>query len=155
MKLNSMDLLERRKIEAAIAAPIIDGFIKEMGRKKALSIAKESIEKLSRDAGQKAAEEMGSNRLEDLVEIMKSWSDGGLLVEEIIEETETTYAFNVTRCRYAEAYETIGVKSFGYCLSCCRDQPFVNGFNPKIKFERTQTIMEGAGFCDFRFYLEP
>ena len=74
--------------------------------------------------------------------------------EEILEETETTYFFNVTRCLYAEAYETMGVKQFGYCLSCCRDQPFVEGFNPGITFKRTQTIMEGAAFCDFRFSLD-
>jgi hypothetical protein len=30
----------------------------------------------------------------------------------------------------------------------------VEGFNPKIKLERTQTIMEGADHCDFRYTLE-
>jgi len=153
MELKDLDLLEQRKIEAAIAAPIIQGYIETMGRSKALSIAMDSIEKLSRERGRKAAEELGSQSLQDLAGIMKSWSSRGLLEEEIIEETETTYYFNVTRCRFAEAYETIGVKEFGYCLSCCRDQPFVHGFNPKIQFKRTRTIMEGASLCDFRFSL--
>ena len=48
----------------------------------------------------------------------------------------------------------VGLREFGYCLSCCRDNPFVEGFNPKIKFKRTQTIMEGAPYCDFRYTLE-
>jgi hypothetical protein len=30
----------------------------------------------------------------------------------------------------------------------------VEGFNPKIKLERTQTIMEGSDHCDFRYTLE-
>ena len=34
------------------------------------------------------------------------------------------------------------------------NNPFVEGFNPKIKFERTQTIMEGASYCGFRYILE-
>lgn len=154
MESNELNLLDRRKIEAAMAAPLIRGYIEKMGKQKALDTAMETIGSLARDAGRRAAEELGSNRLQDLVKIIQSWSCGGLLEEEIIEQTDTTYFFNVTRCRYAEAYEAIGVKEFGYCLSCCRDQPFAEGFNPEIKFKRTQTIMEGAAFCDFRFSQE-
>lgn len=154
MALNNLDRLEQRKIEAGIAAPIIQGYIEALGRDKALDIAMKAIEKISRENGQTAAEKMGSNSLQDLAEIIKTWSGGGLLEEKILEQTETTYFFNVTRCRYAEAYESIGLKEFGYCLSCCRDQPFIQGFNPDIQFKRTQTIMEGASFCDFRFSLK-
>ena len=34
------------------------------------------------------------------------------------------------------------------------DFALVEGFNPKIKLERTQTLMEGADHCDFRHSLE-
>lgn len=34
--------------------------------------------------------------------------------------------------------------------SCSRDEPFTQGFNPDIRFARTQTIMQGAVMCDFR-----
>ncbi len=57
-------------------------------------------------------------------------------------------------CRYAEKYRELGVAEFGHCLSCCRDEPFSGGFNSKIRFERRQTIMEGAPFCDFKFFLD-
>ena len=154
MDVKQNDLLERRKIEAALAVPIIQGYIQKMGHDKALSVAMDSMGKLSTGYGHSAARELGSNRLQDLVKIMKSWATGGMLEEEILEETETTYFFNVTRCRYAEAYEAMGVREFGYCLSCCRDQPFIEGFNPDIKFKRTKTIMEGDPHCDFRLSLD-
>ena len=32
--------------------------------------------------------------------------------------------------------------------------PAFGGFNPNIKFERTQTIMQGAEYCDFRLSLD-
>ncbi|WP_024336232.1 L-2-amino-thiazoline-4-carboxylic acid hydrolase [Desulfotignum balticum] len=57
-------------------------------------------------------------------------------------------------CRYAEKYRELGVAEFGHCLSCCRDEPFAEGFNSKIRFERSQTIMEGTPFCDFNFFLD-
>jgi len=65
-----------------------------------------------------------------------------------------TLFFNVTRCRYAEKYREMGVAGFGHCLYCYRDEPFAAGFNPGIKFERRQTIMEGAACCDFKFFLD-
>ena len=40
-------------------------------------------------------------------------------------------------------------------LSCNRDFALIEGFNPTVKLERTQTIMEGATHCDFRYSLSP
>lgn len=37
--------------------------------------------------------------------------------------------------------------------SCNRDFSLVEGFNPAVKLTRTQTVMEGASYCDFRFEL--
>ena len=69
----------------------------------------------------------------------------------ILEESDRKLSFDVTRCAYAEMYERLGLKEFGPCLSCRRDGSFAEGFNPSLKLKRTQTIMEGAPFCDFRF----
>ena len=34
---------------------------------------------------------------------------------------------------------------------CGLDFPFAEGFGPDIKLARTQTIMQGASHCDFRY----
>ncbi|MBW2409434.1 MAG: L-2-amino-thiazoline-4-carboxylic acid hydrolase [Deltaproteobacteria bacterium] len=39
----------------------------------------------------------------------------------------------------------------GTILSCSRDFALIKGFNPKINLKRTQTIMEGASYCDFSY----
>jgi hypothetical protein len=41
----------------------------------------------------------------------------------------------------------------GTIFSCTRDFALVEGFNPNISLKRTQTIMQGADFCDFRYRL--
>lgn len=151
---NDTSLMKRREIEALIAVPLIKGFIEEMGRDRAIETTTRVIQGMTREAGRQTAREIGSNTMDDLANVMSAWSEGGLLEEEILEQTDKTYFFNVTRCRYAEQYEKFGIKEFGYCLSCCRDEPFIEGFNPNIKFKRTQTIMEGAPHCDFRLTLE-
>ena len=60
-----------------------------------------------------------------------------------------------TRCRYAEMYRSLGIAEVGALLSCNRDFSLVEGFNPDIALTRTQTIMQGASHCDFRFVARP
>jgi hypothetical protein len=48
-------------------------------------------------------------------------------------------------------YRALGIPELGGLLSCNRDQALIQGFNPNVQLERTQTIMEGAPFCDFRY----
>jgi hypothetical protein len=80
---------------------------------------------------------------------------GDALRVEVVQETESAYDFNVTRCRYAEMYRALGIPELGAVLSCGRDYALGEGFNPDLKLVRTQTIMEGAPCCDFRYRMEP
>lgn len=59
------------------------------------------------------------------------------------------------RCRYAEMYRSLGIPEVGVLLSCNRDFSLVEGFNPDVQLTRTQTIMQGASPCDFRFVRAP
>ena len=70
---------------------------------------------------------------------------------QIIRETDSELFFDVTYCGYAQMYEKMGLKELGFILSCSRDFPFMEGFNPEIELSRAKTIMEGAGYCDFRY----
>jgi hypothetical protein len=51
-------------------------------------------------------------------------------------------------------YRVLGIQDLGKSLSCGRDFALADGFNPRMKLARTQTIMEGAAFCDFRYGME-
>ncbi len=149
-----VDLIEQRIIEACALVPVIRAFGEQIGIDAAKAVVQKTHEDLSRKYGEVCAKERGRNSIADLAEIVSGWANGGALKEEIIELTPTSYVFNVTECKYAEHYRNLGMEEFGYCLSCCRDEPFAQGFNKKIKFERHQTIMQGAPHCDFRFILE-
>ena len=52
---------------------------------------------------------------------------------------------------YAEMYRRLGLADLGATLSCQRDRAFIEGFNPRLRLERTQTLMEGGACCDFRY----
>ena len=148
-----VDLITQRKIEAAIASTLIRKFASIVGAEKAFEIAAETIREAAADAGRRLSEKTGSATLAELAQVVRAvWARDNALEIEFLRETADELFFNVRRCGYAEMYKASGLADFGYCLSCNRDRSFVEGFNADITMKRTQTIMEGAGFCDFRFY---
>ena len=117
-----------------------------------MEVATAAIKADATKAGLLMAEQYGGNTMTELARVVREvWADDEALTIHILEETEDKLSFDVTCCRYAELYEELGLKEFGFCLSCSRDEAFSQGFNPRITLRRTQTIMQGALFCDFRF----
>ena len=152
--INNVDLIVRREIEALIASPLIEAFSEEFGKEASEVVTKKVIGKLALEAGKMLKMFAGGDTMEHLQRALPLFSQGGALEFDIVEATESKAAVNVTRCKYAEMYKEHGLEKFGYLLGCGRDFALMEGFNSKIKFTRTQTIMEGARFCDFRFELE-
>jgi fumarate reductase iron-sulfur subunit len=148
-----ISILDRRKIEAQIAGPLIKAFIEKIGEEKALVVVRSVIGKLARQSGTDLAKALGGNTMADLARGLTAWAKGDAYEMEVIALSESEYAYNITRCRYAEMYKEIGLADLGVVLSCGRDFELITGFNPKMKLTRTKTIMEGRDCCDFRVEL--
>jgi hypothetical protein len=146
-------LLEQREIEAQIVGPLVRAFAAEVGHERALAIVGQIIRELARKSGRELARTLGEVTLEAFSRSLDRWRENGALEIEILEQTPEKLSFNVTRCRYAEMYRALGLADLGASLSCQRDFALVQGFNSDIHLDRTQTIMEGAHHCDFRFQL--
>jgi hypothetical protein len=110
---------------------------------------------IARRQGRALAEQMGGNSLPHFVQSKENWVKGGALAIEVLQAGDTAYDFNVTRCRYAEMYQALGIPELGAILSCGRDGALGEGFNAGLTLTRTQTIMEGVPVCDFRYRLDP
>jgi hypothetical protein len=147
--------LKRREIQSPLLACVLDGFIAEIGYEKAMEIASAAIQKDAARSGKLMAEKYGGNSIKELIRMVSEvWAEEGALEFTVLEETCQTLCFEVTRCQYAESYDRLGVKEFGYCFSCNRDASLIRGFNPRMQLLRTQTIMQGATSCDFRITIE-
>ena len=149
-----LNRIEKRAIEALAIAPVIKAISERIGQNEALSILEEVNQKEAFQRGKSMAEKLGQNGIEALVDEVARWGRGGVWEMVVLEQTPRTYFFNVTRCPYYEKYRELGLDEFGVYFSCCRDEPFARGFNPRLRLVRTKTIMEGADICDFRYYLE-
>ena len=70
---------------------------------------------------------------------------------EVKEQSQDAFDIDVRRCRYAEFYKALGEQELEFLLVYSADYPMAEGFGPEIKLTRTQTIMQGASHCDFRY----
>jgi len=148
-----LNRIEKRAIEALAIVPVIRAVSQKIGRDEALTMLEEINQHEAFQRGRSMAEEMEQNGIEELVAEVAGWGHGGVWEMDVLEQTPSTYFFNVTRCPYYDKYRELELNEFGMYFSCCRDEPFARGFNPQLRLVRTKTIMEGADYCDFRYYL--
>lgn len=144
-------LLQQREIEAGIVGPLARAFAREIGRERTVAILRDVITDLARRSGRELAVSLGNESLDAFAGVLDRWRENDALEIEMLEQNSDRLSFNVVRCRYAEMYQALGLGDLGASLSCQRDFALVEGFNPEIKLERTQTLMQGAPYCDFRF----
>ncbi len=151
-----LGILEQRRIEAAFAKGIYEEMKAELGEATAKRILSNAVVKLARQTAAEMAKEGpgGQGSLEHFIALQPLWTKGDALQIETLRKDATRYDFNVTRCRYAEMYRAMGLAELGGVLSCNRDGAFCEGYDPRLKLTRTQTIMNGASHCDFRYTVE-
>lgn len=145
-------ILARRRIEAGIIAPIFEEMRRQLGEEQARAILDAAIRKAAIASGAHfAAKTPGGTSLRTFQELQDLWTQDNALEIEVTKATDTEFHYNVTRCRYAETYREMGLGAIGHLLSCNRDGTFCIGYDPRITLERTQTVMEGAPYCDFKY----
>lgn len=68
-----------------------------------------------------------------------------------VEDSDSRQEYRYTRCLWAEAYRALGAADLGLWI-CESDGPVVSAFNPRIRFQRTRTLMAGDECCDHVYY---
>jgi hypothetical protein len=152
---DGLSMLEKRKIEAEILKEVYETLKESHGAEVAKRTIAESVRRSAIEQARAfAAAAPGGTSLKAFQDVMPLWTKGGALEIEVKEQTDTSFTFNVVKCRYAETYKAMGLGEIGHLLSCNRDGAFCEGYDPKLKLERTQTIMQGASHCDFKYRYE-
>lgn len=154
--IGTMPILTRRRIEAAFAQGIYEEMAAELGAEAARRVLSAAVVKMAKATAAEMAKSApsGTPDLDSFRAIQSLWTAEDALRIEVVESTPDRFDFNVVKCRYAETYKEMGLAELGAVLSCNRDGAFCEGYDPKLKLTRTQTIMGGASHCDFRYRRE-
>jgi predicted ArsR family transcriptional regulator len=147
--------LQRRKIEGRVLIPFVQALRDTCGENAAREVVDATISKLAAEDGARWAASYGRTTASLRKVAQEVWAGGGGMDVKVVSESEDHLDFNVTSCRYAEFYKELGLADLGFRVQCNRDHAMVVGFNSELDLSRSQTIMEGATCCDFRFRKRP
>ena len=148
-------LIEQVKIQAQVLVPLVKALQAELGEERANAIVRKALGDLYRKYGEKWWRTQGARNLgEKVASAFEMFAAGDALEYEVVKKTPDAFEVNVTECRYAKFYNKIGAPELGFLLTCSADFSHAKGFGADVQLTRTQTIMQGASHCDFRYALK-
>jgi hypothetical protein len=152
-----VSLLDKTRIQAQVLVPVMQALRAEFGREKADALVRGALRDWSKQIFAAIANDIeGSPR--------RKWAAmQGALTE--ITEQEVTFdrhrrdekvlEFDITSCRFAEFFRALGEPELGALLVCQTDVDIAAAGDGDVSFSRSQTIMQGAPCCTFRYKFEP
>lgn len=149
-KQGTITFLEKVRIQARVLVPLIKAFERELGSNRARSLAREALQNSVRQSYAKLREKNPGNPVELIPGGIAMFAEDALEYEVIVHTSEV-FDFNVTKCAYADFYKAMGEPDLGFLFVCEQDHAIAEGLGSDLEFRRTQTIMQGATHCDFRF----
>jgi len=148
----SISVLEQAKIQSQVLVPLIRALQAELGEARANALVRKALGDTYRRYGQafwKAKNERNLGKA--IASAFETYARDEALDYRVREQSEDAFAFDVTRCRYAEFYKALGEPELGFLLVCSADFDMAKGLGGDVELTRTQTIMQGASHCDFRY----
>jgi len=147
-------LIEQIKIQAQVLVPLVKALQAELGEEQANALIRKALADYYRKIGEKWWRSKGGSNLgEKMAAAFDRFAAGDALDYEVVKQAPDAFDVNVTGCRYAKFFKELGVAELGFLLVCSSDFSMTEGFGAGVRLTRTQTIMEGASHCDFRYNL--
>jgi len=145
-------LIEEAKIQARVLVPLVKALQAELGEQRANAIVRKSLGGYFRELGGKFWRARGGDNVGDNMAVaFTHFAAGDALDYEVVKKSSDAFEVNVTGCRYAELYKKLGAPELGFLFVCSADADLAEGYGAGVELERTQTIMQGASHCDFRY----
>ena len=148
----NIPIIQQAKIQAQVLVPLVKTLQAELGEQRANALVRKALGDIYRRHGEEFWRKKNENNLGNaMTSAFTTFADDDALEYRVVEQSQDAFEIDVTRCRYAEFYKELGEPELGFLLVCGADFPMAEGFGADIKLTRTQTIMQGASYCDFHY----
>jgi hypothetical protein len=148
-------LIDQVKIQAQTLVPLVSAMQAELGEERANAIVRKALGDRYRQYGEKWWRSQGARTLgEKMASAFDDFAAGDAMQYQVLKQSPDAFEVNVTQCRYAQFYQAIGAPELGFLLTCSADHSMAEGYGAGVNLTRTQTIMQGASHCDFRYALK-
>lgn len=128
---------------------IMERFADYLGREKLLELIKRAVD----EQNIRSASDNPDHTFARFVEYGKK-AYQNMLVYEIIEESDNIFEMNVSDCLWAKTFHDKNAADIGYATVCHGDFTEASAYHPKLKLERTKTLMQGHECCNHRWTWE-
>lgn len=142
MKEHTLSNLERTRIQMEYVIPLIRDLQQILGT----DAVNEALLQRTKSEQGAPGSEADFGRMQAGTE---HYAAGGALDYEVIASDADRFDLNVTRCGYAQMMKELGGRDVGHLLICNLDYPAAARIG--MHLERSQTQMQGADHCDFRY----
>ena len=152
----TVSVLEQAKIQAQLLIPLIKALQAELGEARANALVRKALGDVFRRYGEEFWRAKNETNLgKAIASAFRTYARDDALDYRVNEQSQDAFEIDVTRCRYAEFYKELGEPELGFLLVCSADFTTAAGFGGDVELTRTQTIMQGASHCDFRYRRIP
>lgn len=150
----NIPIVEQVKIQAQVLIPLVKALQAQFGEEPANAIVRKALGGLYRGYGEKWWRSQGGDLGESMASAFDRFAAADALDYQVVKKTRDAFDVDVTGCRYAQFYKEIGAPELGFLLTCSADFPTAEGFGAGVELTRTQTIMQGASHCAFRYRMK-
>lgn len=150
---DALSLLEQVKLRAEVLLPVLRRLRCELGTARANALVAEALRDWQRAVHERIAAETpgdGWSKFSAIAAAKTPAIGDAITIEWGAVDPPNKIEFKITRCAFAEFFRNLGEPELGGLLTCEGDLYEVAAIGG-IELHRSQTIMQGADYCDFRY----
>lgn len=139
--------------------PHLKNLADQVGKEQFIEMLKKSSFTIGETSGKAMAKTHADNqistygkRLESMLTKPGFWSS--VLSYDSLKIDDKALSIHFTECLWAKTFREADASDLGYAAVCFQDYGIFQGYNPKIKLNRSQTLMQGGGHCSFNWTQE-
>lgn len=150
--------LDQMKATAQILVPLIRAFRSEFGTERTNQIVWQVLaEWRQRFAAESLASVPGPKGAQRWMDGMRTSNEriGDAVDMDFLRADNEAVHIDITGCRFAELFKELDEPELGFALLCSMDDATTAELGgDEVEFKRSDTIMQGAARCDFRYALK-
>ena len=154
---SDISMLDKVKIQAQVLVPVMRALRAELGRDKADALVKGALRDWSKGLFAEIGKDIEGSPYRKFATMNTALAD--VTMQEVSfdmhRRDKQALEFDITSCRFAEFFRALGEPELGALLICHVDADIADAGGDEVRFSRTQTLMQGASCCNFRYKFEP
>ena len=150
-------MLDKVKIQAQVLVPVMRALRAELGRDKADALVKGALRDWSKRLFAEIGKDIEGSPYRKFATMNTALADVTMreVSFDMHRRDKQALEFDITSCRFAEFFRALGEPELGALLICHVDADIADAGGDEVNFSRTQTLMQGASCCNFRYKFEP